>query len=62
MLGPAVDHDEECRRWVALPKQRAARFQRHGGRRLNDMLDRFWLEAVEKGDTGDDLNISGRRM
>ena len=50
MLCPAVDHDEECRRRVALSKQCAARFQRYRGRPLYDMLDRLRLEAAEKGE------------
>src|SRR5208283_6168069 len=62
MLRPAVDHDEECRRWIALPKQCAARFQRHRGRRLYDMRDRLRLKAAEKGDAGNDFKIAGRRV
>ncbi len=61
MLRPTVDHDEECRRRVALSKQCAARFQRHRGRWLYDVLDRLRLEAAEKGDAGNEFKIAGRR-
>jgi hypothetical protein len=61
MLCPAVDHDEECRRWGALSKQRTARFERHHGRRRNDILDCLRLKTPEKGDAGDDFKVRGRR-
>jgi hypothetical protein len=61
-LHPAVDHDEERRRRVTLPKQGLVRLQHDGGRRRDDLLDGLRLEALKDGNAGDDLKIPGRGM
>jgi hypothetical protein len=59
-LHPAIDHDEERCRRVALSEQDLVRRQPDRGGRRDDVLDRFRLEAAEDGDAGDDLEASSR--
>lgn len=58
MLCPAVDHDEERRRRVALSANGLARLQHHRGSRRNNVLNRFRLESAEYANPGDDLQIT----
>jgi hypothetical protein len=47
---------------AALTKQVLVRGEHHRGRRRDDVLHRFRLEAAEHGDARDHLQIAGREL
>jgi len=59
MLCPAVGHNEERRRRIALPADGLARLQHHCRSRRNNVLNRSRFESAEYDNAGDDLQVTG---